>query len=310
MESTRSTLSGLTDADKLILKKLDDGSLFNICKVDRHFRRVCSDQSFWRERFLNKFGPHAAEYKPKDRSWKRHYIKVIRDINILNNGAVLENSGEWIRSYNWLFFQLASIMLGEEFPLVYSFPYEKYLTEISNVKNVDESIAKGVIFDTQLQRIKKWGTVPLNQADETTMNIYWMSRLSIPSETGDPTIKIRYTFPWISTTVLEYGLDYFKTKGEMWEYPEYFTPARVVEIIKDFYLSEATPEEIEKANFMLEEMEGERVEEDAKMSKLELSRLVSPNFGVSSEITGWISVWNPPPLPIDDPRFTVYVNFN
>ena len=69
--------SGIADVDLKILNELDDASLFQACSVNRELFRICNkESSFWKNRFIKKYGLHASEYKPEDRSWKNHYIQV------------------------------------------------------------------------------------------------------------------------------------------------------------------------------------------------------------------------------------------
>ena len=73
--------SGNKDTDFTILAALDDKSLFSFCLADKKINRLCSDETFWRNRFVKRFGSHAAGYKPKNRTWRNHYLKVISDIS-------------------------------------------------------------------------------------------------------------------------------------------------------------------------------------------------------------------------------------
>ena len=69
--------SGIADIDLKILNELDDPSLFKACSVNKELFRICNKEpSFWKNRFIKKYGLHASEYKPADRSWKNHYMKV------------------------------------------------------------------------------------------------------------------------------------------------------------------------------------------------------------------------------------------
>ena len=50
--------------------------------MNTYFRdKVCRDENFWRNRFVTKYGNMAAEYKPKERSWKEHYLQVLIDLD-------------------------------------------------------------------------------------------------------------------------------------------------------------------------------------------------------------------------------------
>lgn len=71
-------LTGNKDADLEIMKNLDDRSLLNLCLVyNRYVNELCSNNDFWRNRFIEIFGSKAANYKPVNRTWKQHYLTVI-----------------------------------------------------------------------------------------------------------------------------------------------------------------------------------------------------------------------------------------
>ena len=69
--------SGIADVDLKILENLDDKDLFHACSVNKELFRICNKEpSFWKNRFIKKYGLHASEFKPADRSWKNHYMQV------------------------------------------------------------------------------------------------------------------------------------------------------------------------------------------------------------------------------------------
>lgn len=71
-------LTGERDTDLEMMKKLDDRSLLNLCSVyNKYIHSLCSNEDFWRNRFIKVFGAVASEYKPVDRKWKRHYLTII-----------------------------------------------------------------------------------------------------------------------------------------------------------------------------------------------------------------------------------------
>ena len=74
--------TGIKDADLLILSELNDRDLLNVCLIkNKYVDYICKTESFWRNRFVAKYGETAAKYKPEDRSWRNHYMKVIVDLN-------------------------------------------------------------------------------------------------------------------------------------------------------------------------------------------------------------------------------------
>ena len=74
-------LTGNRDADLIILSNLDDRSLFNFCLTNSSANQLCKVESFWMNRFRKKFGNIAAKYKPEERSWRQHYLKVVADLD-------------------------------------------------------------------------------------------------------------------------------------------------------------------------------------------------------------------------------------
>ena len=69
--------SGIADVDLKILENLEDKDLFQACSVNKELFRICNKEpTFWKNRFVKKYGLHASEYKPADRSWKNHYMQT------------------------------------------------------------------------------------------------------------------------------------------------------------------------------------------------------------------------------------------
>ena len=75
----KQTLSGIKDVDLKILSNLNDRDLFSLCIVDKYTNNLCKDKNFWRNRFINRFGENS--YKPENRTWKNHYLKVVSDLD-------------------------------------------------------------------------------------------------------------------------------------------------------------------------------------------------------------------------------------
>ena len=120
--------SGIKDVDLKILSELDDESLFRTCSLNKELFRICnSSQMFWRDRYLKNFGKFPLKYKPKDRSWKNHYMQTfinlqkfkgnptkfldyviwnsnIKDSVFIEDGKrePLENAPEWVFANLWL----------------------------------------------------------------------------------------------------------------------------------------------------------------------------------------------------------------
>jgi hypothetical protein len=69
--------SGIADVDLKILENLDDPSLFRVCSVNKELFRICNKEpSFWKNRFIKKYGLYVSKSKPENRSWKDHYMQT------------------------------------------------------------------------------------------------------------------------------------------------------------------------------------------------------------------------------------------
>ena len=73
--------TGVKDIDFKILQELDDVDLTNICLVNTYINDICKDETFWRNRLLNKYRfllgnaeTIIQNYKPKDILWKEYYV--------------------------------------------------------------------------------------------------------------------------------------------------------------------------------------------------------------------------------------------
>ena len=136
-----------------IMLQLDDRELFIFCgKKDSlefknsRFSRYCNDKYFWEKRFTNRFGKIAASYKPKDRSWKMHYLIVVSQLDVYSNDP-------------WSFFDLIKWSIDEK-PEEAGF-YVDSLPEEADVKTS--------------QGYKKF--VKVDKAEESLHNTFWMLEL-------------------------------------------------------------------------------------------------------------------------------------
>lgn len=70
-------LTGQRDPDLLILSNLDDETLLSFCLANRSANLLCQNESFWRNRFINKYGlpPFTVS------NWRRLYLKSIWYLN-------------------------------------------------------------------------------------------------------------------------------------------------------------------------------------------------------------------------------------
>lgn len=73
------------DINLYMMQKLDDESLFSFCLANKNMAKLCNNENFWRIRFIEKYGSEAAKYKPPQRKWKQHYLKMIVDLDTFSN---------------------------------------------------------------------------------------------------------------------------------------------------------------------------------------------------------------------------------
>lgn len=71
-------LTGQRDTDLIILSKLSDEELINVCATNRQVNTWCNDHDFWKYRTINKFGNILGEdikqYIPEGTAWKDYYL--------------------------------------------------------------------------------------------------------------------------------------------------------------------------------------------------------------------------------------------
>ena len=189
----KQTLSGNKDADLMILSILNDKDLFSLCMVDKYANSLCKVESFWMNRFVNRFGDIAAKYKPENRTWRNHYLKVVSDIDLTDPWSFLSD-------ISWV------------------------------ITNPPKSTNVHINFD---ELVKK--------SSETNKNLYWMLELG-----KDITLE----FP-----VDRYGdIDYVKRR---YKSDKEFTPAKVLQLVYDFYQEPVSRKELE----MMQEKEVEFADE-------------------------------------------------
>ena len=64
-----------------IMMDLSNSDLVKLCATNKRMYDVCNNYpSFWRNKFVKDYGEHAAQYKPVNRSWKTHYLRVFIDL--------------------------------------------------------------------------------------------------------------------------------------------------------------------------------------------------------------------------------------
>ena len=69
-----------------IMMELSNSDLVKICATNKRLYEICNNYpAFWRNKFVKDYGEHAAKYKPKNRSWKTHYMRVFIDLQKFKN---------------------------------------------------------------------------------------------------------------------------------------------------------------------------------------------------------------------------------
>ena len=81
-------LTGIKDVNYLIFDKLDDRSLLRYCISHKN---ACNDDEFWKRRLIKKFGKMSEMIiRPENRTWKKHYLTIIKDLDIKNPWKFLQ----------------------------------------------------------------------------------------------------------------------------------------------------------------------------------------------------------------------------
>ena len=80
-------LTGDKNLDFVILNKLEDNDLVNLCQTNQHANALCNNQTFWLNRIMIKFpylGLDLLKHYKGDRDWSQYYIKDLRQITTTN----------------------------------------------------------------------------------------------------------------------------------------------------------------------------------------------------------------------------------
>ena len=94
-EISTNLLTGIKDVDRLVLEYIDDKQLLEMCGLNRTYsQRVCDD-AFFRRRTIARF-PETVQYKDgaKTRTWKNHYLAIIKYIDLLQTDFQYEYTAE------------------------------------------------------------------------------------------------------------------------------------------------------------------------------------------------------------------------
>ena len=82
-ENREVALSGIKDVDYIILQNLSDQDLGNFCRVNKEARKLCTDDTFWRNRTMKRFSSVISQdvlIKNKEanfKTWREYYINLV-----------------------------------------------------------------------------------------------------------------------------------------------------------------------------------------------------------------------------------------
>jgi hypothetical protein len=68
------SLTGIKDTDFYILYSLDDKTLFNICLTNKYFNNLCKNETFWRNRMIEKYPDEKSNISL---TWRQKYLKKV-----------------------------------------------------------------------------------------------------------------------------------------------------------------------------------------------------------------------------------------
>ena len=87
---SRTALTGNKDTDLIVLSKLTDKDLLNACLTNKTINKACYNESFWRQRFIDKFDKkyvirvgydYPSKYKKDSETWRDFYLKFVHYSN-------------------------------------------------------------------------------------------------------------------------------------------------------------------------------------------------------------------------------------
>lgn len=83
--SSQQKFTGNKDVDMLIIDKVDDESLFSLCKTNKYLANICKDDNFWQKRYKKNFTEYHIKFKPNKMTWKRYYMETFNNKNNIYN---------------------------------------------------------------------------------------------------------------------------------------------------------------------------------------------------------------------------------
>jgi hypothetical protein len=82
-EIQNTKFTGMKDVDLLILSKLEDFDLINICNTNSYLRKLCNED-FWQKRFIEK---HPYFINKQNKKWKELYLGELIGYNKYRDGT-------------------------------------------------------------------------------------------------------------------------------------------------------------------------------------------------------------------------------
>jgi hypothetical protein len=123
--------TGQKDVDFIILQKIDDLELSNLCVINSYVNDLCKDETFWRNRLLSKYGFLLGDtkeiinkYKPEDISWKEYYIW-------------LNSSLDGDQFFTYLF---ADALGRKDVTMILEYEFPQYFNEMDKIYMINDNL--------------------------------------------------------------------------------------------------------------------------------------------------------------------------
>ena len=98
------SLTRIKDVDYIIMSQMDDRTLLSYCQTDRYAQELCANDTFWKNRFVSKFGERYVKHKADNKSWKTFYLQIIANSELSElrrpssdhiEEILIKSVGEW-----------------------------------------------------------------------------------------------------------------------------------------------------------------------------------------------------------------------
>ncbi len=149
-------LTGVPEADLLILKHLPIRDLLNVCIVDKYANRLCNKESFWLAKFIEIYGKPNMIFNT-GHSWKKFYLSILKYENNKNtqlNTQLNKEKDKILRKDLFNFYNRDSIN--------------------SNIPNYFEYFKIDILSKGFLVNHERWEKKPFDK-DFTEFSLFWTS---------------------------------------------------------------------------------------------------------------------------------------